>query len=80
MQEIIDWPNEMQGLSHFSIQKFQGTPRYRFSRRTHTVHYFNLAVFFLAVPGTAKYGGNFLAVMKYGGTDFGGSRYCEIWR
>ena len=64
------------------------------------MQYFNLAVFFLrfpvlyflavpisAVPGTAKYGGNFLAVMKYGctffavpgisyfgGTDFGGSR------
>ena len=33
---------------------------------------FQLAGFFLAVPGTAKYGGNFLAVMKYGGTIFGG--------
>ena len=46
-----------------------------------------MAVPILAVPGTAKYGGNFLAIMKYGGTflavpgisyfggtDFGGSR------
>ena len=58
------------------------------------MQYFNLTVFFLrfpelhffavpilAVPGTtAKCGGNFLAVMKYDGTDFGGSRYCEIRR
>ena len=32
-----------------------------------------MAVPISAVPGIAKYGGNFLAVTKYGGTDFGGS-------
>ena len=31
---------------------------------------FQLGGTFSAVPGTAKYGGNFLAVMKYGGTTF----------
>ena len=41
---------------------------------------FQLGGIFLAVPGTPKNGGTFLAVMKYGGTDFGSSRYCEIWR
>ena len=54
----------------YPIRKIQGTPRYRFFRRTNTVRYFNLAVFFLAVPGTSF----------FGGTDFGGSWYFEIWR
>ena len=33
-----------------------------------------------AVPGTANYGGNFLAVMNYGGTAFGGPGNTYTWR
>ena len=37
-----------------------------------------LAVPISAVPGTAKYGGTFLAVMKYGGTHLALMKYLDV--
>ena len=48
--------------------KNQGLPRYRFFPADTYGVVFQLGGIFLAVPGTAK----------YGGTDFGGSRYGKI--
>ena len=60
---------------------FQGLPRYRFfSADTYGVA-FQLSGIFLAVLGTSFFGGTAAVpgtTAKYGGTDFGGSRYCKI--